>query len=201
VARPRQFDSDRVLQAAESVFWEKGYHPTSTRDLTAAMEMTTASLYNAYGDKRGLFLAALDRYLDHSGRERMARLEATLPPHEAICGFFAEIIARSLADPRHRGCMLVNTALEVRDDDPEIRKIVATETLEIEKFFARCARAAQSAGTIVRHIPADDIGKMLLSATLAVRVLARVRPQPDVLYGLVRPQLSLLGLPALEETG
>jgi TetR/AcrR family transcriptional repressor of nem operon len=128
----------------------------------------------------------------------MARLEASLTPEQAIRGFFAEIIARSTADPLHRGCMLVNTALEVRNDDPEIREIVAAETLEIEQFFARCARAAQSAGTMVGHLPAEDIGKMLLAATLAVRVLARVRPQPEVLYGLVRPLLALLDLPALE---
>jgi TetR/AcrR family transcriptional regulator, transcriptional repressor for nem operon len=199
-ARQRQFKNDQVLEAAKGVFWEKGYHLTSTRDLTAAMGMTTASVYNAFGDKRGLFLAALDQYLDQSARERMARLEASFPPHDAISGFFAEIIAVSLADPRRRGCMLVNTALEACEDDPEIREIVAAETLEMERFFTRCAKAAQSAGTMASNIRPQDTGKMLLSVALGLRVLARIRPHPDVLYGLVRPVLALLGLPRLRES-
>lgn len=199
VARSRQFDNEKVLEAAESVFWEKGYHPTSTRDLTAAMGMTTASVYNAFGDKRGLFLAALGHYLDHSLHERMARLEATLAPADAISAFFADTIARSLGDPLQRGCMLVNTALEARGDDPEIRERVAAETLEMEAFFTRCAQAAQDAGTTISTLPAADIGKMLLSVALGLRVLARVRPDPDVLFGLARPTLALLGLPPLKE--
>jgi TetR/AcrR family transcriptional repressor of nem operon len=200
MARARQFENDRVLHAAKNVFWEKGYHPTSTRDLTAAMGMTTASLYHAFGDKRGLFLAALDHYLNQSARERMTRLEASLPPNDAISGFFAEVIAISLGDPLRRGCMLVNTALEACEDDPEIREIVAAETLEMEQFFTRCAKAAQSAGTMASNVAPEDTGKMLLTVALGLRVLARVRPHPDVLYGLVRPPLTLLGLPRLEET-
>ncbi|TXI04635.1 MAG: TetR/AcrR family transcriptional regulator [Rhizobium sp.] len=199
MARARQFDNEKVLEAAQSVFWEKGYHPTSTRDLTAAMGMTTASVYNAFGDKRGLFLAALGHYLDHSLRERMSRLESTLPPADAISGFFADTIARSLSDPLRRGCMLVNTALEARDDDPEIRETVAAETLEMEAFFVRCARAAQETGSGISALPAEDIGKMLLSVALGLRVLARVRPDAQVLFGLVRPALALLGLPPLKE--
>jgi TetR/AcrR family transcriptional repressor of nem operon len=200
MARQRQFKSDQVLQAAKAVFWEKGYHPTSTRDLTAAMGRTTASLYNAFGDKRGLFLAALDQYLDQSARERMARLETCFPPHDAISGFFAEIIAISLTDTRRRGCMLVNTALEACEEDPEIREIVANETLEMERFFTRCSKAAQDAGTMTSNISPEDSGKMLLAVVLGLRVLARVRPHPNVLYGLIRPLLALLCLPRLEET-
>lgn len=199
MARPRQFDNKQILDAAQGVFWEKGYHPTSTRDLTAAMGITMASLYNAFGDKRSLFLASLDHYLDNSLRERIARLERTLPPADALSGFFADSIARSLGDPLHRGCMLVNTALEASEEDPEIREAVAAETVEMEAFFTRCATAAQGAGTLVSTLAADDIGKMLLSMALGLRVLARVRPDPDVLHGLVRPALALLGLPPLTE--
>ncbi|MGY2074206.1 TetR/AcrR family transcriptional regulator, partial [Pseudomonas reactans] len=69
--------------------------------------------YNAYGDKRALFGRALDHYIQNGFCERSARLEQQLPPREAVLAFFDEIIERSLSDPEHKGCFIVNAALEV----------------------------------------------------------------------------------------
>src|SRR3954467_3389056 len=60
--RPREFDMDEVLDKAVRVFCERGYHATSIGDLTLAMELASGSVYKAFKDKRGVFLATLDRY-------------------------------------------------------------------------------------------------------------------------------------------
>ena len=193
MGRPREFDEERVLAAAGDVFWARGYEATSTRALTECTGLTSASLYNAFGDKRGFYLRVLDYYLE-TLRERIARLESTRTPGRAIAGFFREMIDRSLADPQHRGCMLMNTAIEVTNDDPEMRRIVGDEMVVIERFFYRCTVAAQQNGEIPKDQPAEDIARMLLGLLTGLRVLARVRPDAKLLNGLVRPALAMLHL-------
>jgi TetR/AcrR family transcriptional repressor of nem operon len=194
MGRPREYDEGEVLAAAGDVFWARGYEATSTRALTECTGLTPASIYNAFGDKRGLYLRALRYYLDQTLRERITRLESTLPPGRAIAMFFREIITRSLADPQHRGCMLMNAAIEVTSDDPEMQRIIADETVIIEGFFLRCAVAGQKNGEIPKDQPAADIARMLLALLAGLRVLARVRPDAKLLKGLVRPALAMLKL-------
>ena len=75
------------------------------------------SLYNAYGDKRALFAQALEIPVDNSARALIKRLEASLPPKQAIRRFIEEIIDRSVNDRERQGCFLINSALEVAPHD------------------------------------------------------------------------------------
>src|SRR5262249_53835635 len=100
--RPREFDELAALEAAIDCFWKRGFEATSVRDLADAMGISAPSLYNAYGDKRALFAQALDRYLDHSTRARIKRLEGSLPPKQAVCRFIEEIIERSVKERERR---------------------------------------------------------------------------------------------------
>src|SRR4051794_34171198 len=59
--RPRSFDRDQALARAMQVFWEKGYEAASMQDLLTAMEISSPSLYAAFGDKEALFLEAVQR--------------------------------------------------------------------------------------------------------------------------------------------
>ncbi|MDP9649436.1 TetR/AcrR family transcriptional regulator [Paraburkholderia caledonica] len=197
MARPRGFDEQEVLEAASATFWLKGYEATSTRDLVKSTGLTQPSLYNAFGDKRGLYLRALEHYLDCTLRERIRRFESTVPPAQAITGFFDETIERSVADPHKRGCMLVNSALEISSEDEAFRKLVATEIAEIREFFYRCLVAAQKGGAIAATVLPADAATHLLATVLGMRVLARIDPQREVLTSAAATALALLGLPAI----
>ncbi|NLS08259.1 TetR/AcrR family transcriptional regulator [Rhizobium sp. P32RR-XVIII] len=194
MARPREFDEDKVLTAAVDAFWAKGYEATSTRELTQSTGLTHSSIYAAYGDKRGIFLRSLDHYLDHTLRPRIHFLEASMPPRAAIASFFNEIVERSIADKQHRGCLLVNTALESTPEDPEIQQRVAEETVMIEAFFRRCLASAQEAGEIPPTPSPGEHARHLLAVLLGLRVLARVRPDEVVLRDVVRPPLTAIGI-------
>ena len=60
--RPKEFNPDDALEKAMQVFWHKGYEATSMEDLLTAMDLNRGSLYDTFGDKRQLFLKAIDRY-------------------------------------------------------------------------------------------------------------------------------------------
>ncbi|NVZ30262.1 TetR/AcrR family transcriptional regulator [Pseudomonas gingeri] len=192
MARPREFDEAGALEAAIRCFWIRGYEATSVRDLAQAMGITGASLYNAYGDKRALFGRALDHYIQNGFCERSARLEQQLPPREAVLAFFDEIIERSLSDPEHKGCFIVNAALEVAPHDPEFKALLAKVQEGMEGFFLRCIRAGQAQGSIDAAQSADDLARLCLGVLMGLRVLARSRPERALLEGLVRPLFALL---------
>ncbi|SCB43740.1 transcriptional regulator, TetR family [Rhizobium lusitanum] len=191
MARPREFDENKVLQLAVEQFWERGYEATSIRDLAQAMGLTTASIYNAFGDKRAVYRRALDFYVEQSFGDRVGRFEKRLP-RDAIQAFFHEIIDRSLSDTKRKGCMLVNSALEVAPHDEEFQRVVSGVLSQVEAFFRRCIEAGQNDGSIDRRQSATDMAGTLLGTLLGIRVLARTRPEKNLLEGLIRPVFAML---------
>jgi len=191
MARPREFDERAVLNAATQCFWKQGYEATSVRDLVEHTGITAASLYNAFGDKRGLYEKALDHYVEGSIADRIRRCQS-LPPLRAIEAFFEEIVKRSLNDRDRKGCMLVNAALDMAPHDPAFRKVVAEVLMGIEAFFHGCVVAGQADGTIARSLPAETLAQNLLGVLMGIRALARVRPERALLEGVAAPALALL---------
>jgi TetR/AcrR family transcriptional regulator, transcriptional repressor for nem operon len=192
MARPRTFDEADALDAAIDCFWRHGYSATSVRDLGDEMGLGSASLYNAFLDKRTLFLRALDRYLDGTMRERIARLERSLPPKEAVMAFIDEIVERSLNDPEQRGCMLINAAAEFGPRDPELGREIAARLDELQGFFRRMLALARIDGSIPRERDPAELSRLMLGVVIAIRVLARARPERALLKGIARPALALL---------
>ena len=163
--------------------------------LIIGMGISGASLYNAFGDKRALFMKCLERYADRSSRERMARIEERHAPKDAVRAFLSEIVERSLKDQDCKGCLLVNSALDVAPHDAAIGKAVAGYLDEIRAFFRRNLEAARRAGTVAKTIDADAVSGHLLGVVMGIRALARVKPDRKLLESVARPALALLDLP------
>lgn len=180
-----------MLEAAIQCFWNKGYEATSIKDLVDETGITAASLYNAFGDKRNLFRLALDHYAIHNVGERIRRF-GKLSPREAIEAFFLDIVDRSLSDPNHKGCLLVNSALEVAPHDPQFQEAINLVLRRIEEFFFASVKAGQASGSITCDQPARKLAQHLLAVLMGVRVLARVRPEKTLLQGVVEPALASL---------
>jgi TetR/AcrR family transcriptional repressor of nem operon len=191
MARLKAFDEDRALDQAVDCFWSRGYEGTSVRDLAGSMGIGGASLYNTYGGKRALFVRSLERYANRSMRERIARLEADRQPKEAILAFLAEIIDRSVTDPDRRGCLLVNSALDVAPHDAEIGKAVGDYLGEIRAFFHRNIEAARKLGQVSKRIDAESVSAHLLGVVLGIRVLARTGAKRKLLESVAQPALDL----------
>ena len=118
--RPRQFDMNMALDAAIVLFRERGYHATSLAELGSVMKLTVGSIYKAFTDKRAIFLAALDRYIDLRTVELKRRLEAErsgLDKLRAMLGFYAE---SSHGAEGRLGCMVVGSATELTLFDAEM---------------------------------------------------------------------------------
>lgn len=197
MARPKAFDETVALEAAMGCFWEHGYAATSVRDLTDRMGIAGPSLYNAFGDKRALFVRALEHYCDVLTRERIDRLEATSAPENRIPQFFGEIVDRSCEDAQRRGCFLINSAIEVAPHDPELAEIVNAHLGEVRAFFQRSLAKALNARKLSASIDVEASANHLMAVLLGIRVLARTGAERSVLESIVQGALVPMGLPKL----
>ncbi len=190
--RTRTLSDDTVLERATGVFWRNGYAGTSLRDLTQATGLSSAALYHRFTDKDGLFVEALRRYADEGLLERLARLSAAADPLAAIGDFLAELIALSLADPHHRGCLLVNTVLDGAPMSQDARDLVRARLGEVERFFAGRLQRAVSEGALDRRTDIAATASALLGTVFAIRVMARLDPDPRRLRSLADHAIASL---------
>jgi len=174
LARTREFDEDQVLDAALQTFRRKGYEATTLPDLLEATGLARQSLYNAFGDKRELFLKSLRRYAD-TEHGRMAEMLRSLPIREAMAAIF-ESVLRS-AD-RECGCFLVNAASELLPREPEVGRIVASAMARQEKALAGALRRAVRKGDLrlpPRRI--EQTARFLMASLQGLIVMTKAMPR------------------------
>lgn len=174
-------------------FWGRGYESTSVRELATAMGIAGPSLYNAFGDKRTLFVEALEHYCRTRTHPLIARIEHDHPGAAAIPAFFNEIIERSVADRQRRGCFLINSALDVAPHDKEMAAAVALHLDAIRTFLRRQLQSTQAGGALSGDLAPDAGADHLLAVLLGVRVLARTRPDRALLARTAGAALRSLG--------
>ena len=191
--RTRQFDEADVLDRATDLFWRQGFEATSIQDLVGALGINRASMYAAFGDKRGLFLAVIDRYLARSNAERLAILAAPGPARAAIGAFLAALLAEAEGAGPRQGCLVTNTLIEMAPRDPEIARRLRASLARVEEGFAEAIRRGQAAGEIGRTRDPGALARYLVGIAQGIRVLARGGAGADQLRDVARVALDALG--------
>lgn len=137
MVRQREYDPSEALDRAMTLFWQQGYFDTSMDDLVKATGVSRYGLYETYGNKQGLFAAALDRYQDFisSKVQHDIRLpDAALPE---IKGYFNRLKTLTRTEQGRFGCLLVNTATEVAIHDEQVavhvRKLMNSLTMALKR--------------------------------------------------------------------
>jgi len=173
LARTREFDEDQVLDAALQTFRRKGYEATTLPDLLEATGLARQSLYNAFGDKRELFLKSLRRYADGE-YARFAETLQSRPIREAIAAVFEHVLR---AADRECGCFLVNAASELMPRDPEVGRIVASAMGRQEKALTEALRRAVRKGELrLRPRQVEPTARFLMGVLQGVVVLVKAMP-------------------------
>lgn len=169
----KDFDVDVAVDRAMKVFWAKGYDSTSISDLTEAMQINKGSLYNAFGSKKALFTQSLLKYDRENHQATIKQLEALDSPLTAIRTLFDFLIAESQTDAERKGCLLVNTALDLPNHSQEVQRMVTSALEDLEQFFRRMIALGQERGEVPAKLDAREAAKSLLAQVVGLRVLAR----------------------------
>src|SRR6201986_529416 len=155
MARPREFDRNEALDRATRVFWAKGYASTSTEDLLDAMDIGRQSLYNAFGDKRKLYLEALERYQRESNANNLQRLNSSASPLGGIEALLLGLISKDESE-RALGCMGVRAICEFGAADPELVALRSKVGPKLSRRLVERIREGQACGEIDRSIDARE---------------------------------------------
>lgn len=170
--RPLSFDRATALDAAMMTFWRHGYEATSISDLTAAMGITAPSLYNAFGDKKRLFLESARRYAGDP--EVLAdRLGAAPTAREAIHDLLVTTAASFADDATPKGCLLASATASVSNDAADVQMAVADIRRSVATLLCHRIDDDVRSG---RLSPGTDVHAMSLFVIAAIQglsVLAR----------------------------
>lgn len=118
--RPRKFDPDEVLDRVIDVFWELGYDAADTETLARRTGLTKPSLYNAFGSKEDLFVAALNRYRTTRSRASLEVLAQSDTPSDGIRDYFLNLAQNVAAPDRPKGCLMLSIALSLKERLPKV---------------------------------------------------------------------------------
>lgn len=171
--RPREFDIDRALDRAIDVFSARGYHGTAISDLTDALELTAGSIYKAFGDKRGILLAAFDRYRALR-RAKLATTVAAAPlgreKVRAALIFYAEAAHGASGQ---RGCLVVSMTTELAASDPSTAERVAVAHAANQTVLKDLILLGQADGSVPAGVDARAAACTLLCTMLGMRVVGK----------------------------
>ncbi|MEM5318125.1 TetR/AcrR family transcriptional regulator [Paraburkholderia sp. JHI869] len=185
MVRPREFDRDEALGRALRVFWAKGYASTSTEDLLAAMNIGRQSLYNAFGDKRKLYLEAMERYQGESVAGHIGRLNGNASPLGGIEALLLGLVADD-EDERALGCMGVGAMSEFGAADPELVALRNKVAPRLSKRLVERIREGQACGEIDTRLDARQAAAFLLMTMQGIQLAARAGSDAKSLRTLAR---------------
>jgi len=188
----KTFEIQDAVDKAMHVFWVKGYVDTSIADILEATGLKRSSLYNAFGGKRDLFVKALRKYDHEHRRATLSKLETIEKPHQVIQTLFEGVVQEALTDSDQKGCLLVNTSLELPTHDKEIQTIVKTGLREFEAFFQRQIELGQARSELPESIAPQETAKALVALIVGIRVLGRGAFDESSLKAIANQALRLI---------
>ncbi|MBG9721910.1 TetR/AcrR family transcriptional regulator [Bacillus mycoides] len=192
MARLREFDKEKALDAAMQLFWEKGYAATSLSDLTAKMEIQRPSLYAAFGDKEGLFEAALRRYTNLHAASIRTKLQKEQSVKEAIRIFFENMVEEEYKKESNKGCFCINTMVELAPHNEKFEVLTREHQMYLSVIFQELIAKGIQSGELQSDVNAKALAQTLVTSLIGLTVLMKSRPKRSVVDNSVCIILSLL---------
>lgn len=155
------------------LFWARGFEATSINDLTEAMGVTPPSLYGAFGDKKRLFLEAVDRYQAASGHAAQAALMEEPTAERAVRRLMLAAVDIFAGDKTPHGCLVVLGATNCAEESTDIFEAVSARRRRgVEAVRARLA-AGQAAGELAEGTDVDALADLVTATVFGLAIKAR----------------------------
>lgn len=190
--RAREFDESSALDQAMLAFWEQGYEDTSYEDLVRATGVSRYGLYTVFGDKKELFLKALEQYIAAKRCELMVPLEADGASLPAIIFYFEKMKENIMAPESKSGCMFCNAALEISQTDEDVAKIVNGAFCATKSAFLQALVNAKKNGEIKTSESSENLADFLVGLMIGSATLLRTPLEKPQIINFIDNGLSVL---------
>ena len=188
----KQFDPEVALDKAMQLFWAKGYAATGVAELLETMEIGRKSLYDTFGNKRALYIKALDRYSRTVVREIYRGLnDPDRPALEAVRAVMRDIEARN-SKPMSPGCLLGVSMAQFRTDDAEMAGVLRAHMRRVERAYYKAFARAQAEGDLKPTTNVRNLARLFMSAQQGLTLIGRVTKTQELPRGIVDGALAVL---------
>ena len=192
MARAKEFDPERALLKAMSLFWRLGYENTSVEALLREMGVARQSLYDTFGDKRALYLKALSFYRDRTNGAMQRMLEGS----PSVKGGFARLLYGLAAETRElheRGCLLLSANLQRDPKDVVVSNFLRDNQARVEAIFDSALRRAQKKGELPAKEDTKALARFFVVTIQGMRAIARLHSDRKALEQVARIALAVFG--------
>ena len=173
-------------------FWAKGFEATSVDDLCESTGLGRSSLYAAFGDKRELYLRALDRYEQDAVTRVATALAGPTPIRKSIAAFLGRIIDDIVSGRGRRGCFIGNCAAELPRGDREAVTQVRRSLARVEKLFCEAFTRAKASGEISARSDVTALARFFTAGIQGLRLVGKANPDRKALEDIAMVMLQAL---------
>jgi TetR/AcrR family transcriptional repressor of nem operon len=187
----KQFDPEMALETAMDLFWEKGFAATGMTELQARMGIGRKSLYDTFGNKRQLFIKALQYYSDSVVHKLFGELDQPGSPLGNV-RHLMRMVQEQHSRPESNGCMLGVGMAQFRSDDEEMAAILRRHMKGVEEAYYKTFRRAQEAGELKDETNIRDLARLYVGIHQGLALIGRVQESPAVPRSIVNAALATL---------
>ena len=167
MARPKSFDPDIALEKAMQVFWKYGFLGTSMPVLTKSMGIHPGNLYSNFGNKEQLFYRSIQLYQKKQRLEMVHFIKSTaLDPLSCLKGLLDQMMTNVKLDQENKGCLMINSFLEINQFNDQIRAKITTHFSDIRRIFENLIKEAKDYGQISVYRDTEGMAAMILNLSL-----------------------------------
>ena len=190
--RPLEFDPDTALESAMHLFWRKGYELSSLQDLLSTMGLSKSSFYQTFKSKHELFQNCIRHYRKMLADDMSTQMEQTDSGKVFIETLFCNVADETAGPNSRRGCLLMNTANEFAQRDPEIAKLVSRSIEEFTDLFEKAVQQSQRQGEIPPDKDTRALAIYLVSSMSGLRNIVKAGADRETVKRIVKLILSTL---------
>ena len=196
--RSARHDPEITVQRAAHLFWERGYHACSLKQLETALDMRPGSIYAAFGSKESLFRAALMAYyeqLQQGMAEVLASHERVL---DGLAAYLRQLAAEATMRTEEQGgapvpaCMMVKTLLEVTVDTPDLKETVNDLFDRIENDLTATLEQARVQGELAEGVDCARLARLWQAQIMGLRTFAERRVDAETVMWLAEDMIRAL---------
>lgn len=181
---------DELVQKAQTLFWTQGYKGTTVKDLAEHLNVSTSTIYNKYS-KEMLFMDSINYYTSTCSDPFLSQLRESTNGMESLKGFFYELVQALETKTFPRSCLMVNTVVEMRNENQEIVDLYETYFENLTESYKVILNKAIASGEIKHPEKRDEYADFLLGVIFGITMIFKISG-PRACEQYIAEQIALI---------
>ncbi|WP_163133632.1 TetR/AcrR family transcriptional regulator [Agarivorans sp. Alg241-V36] len=181
MAKTAKFDRQEVIDKATNLYWKKGFHATSMRNLQDEIDMRPGSIYSAFGSKDGLFKEALRNYTDMGLAQMQSFAEQNSSPIDTLKAFVKAQVIDTQTNAPNGICMLSKTLGELTEENQELIDVTKNHLGEIADKMVALIEQAKAGGEVSEDKDSQSLVQHIQIQIAGLRTFAKMNSDKQLL--------------------